>query len=802
MKTKNIILFTLLLVLSCSVNAQHDLKSKGIALTRQGYNYVVDFTLPDYSMQNRIISRGRDGNEVFTFIEIPEYGITYEEGKPQLPQVSFFLAIPSDMDKPEVRIANVETKHERVFYRIFPTQYVKSTETLETRKFVIDEKEYSANRIANNSQFVNISEPFVVSGVRGVQITILPFQYNPAGKNLTVCANMKFTINIGKPIDINVAHTESMDAYLNAFFVNYGDCYSTPKEKNSSSTFNSTQYPKGNYLLIVPYAYGFSDPIHKFIEHKTALGYNVYKHQYFGKIEADPFWGLPCERWPTTTPTSIKNVIQSRYNNLPTRPEYVLLVGDHTDVATWQYNVSGEVIESDLGYTQLEGNSIFACVKFGRWPISNEQELENIVNKTITMENKFRASAISPKRATLIADDDFSFEMWFWNTTFQQSILGIQQSIIEDGYSTVFIDKGNGGTPTQVINNLNNGSYLVVYSGHGNKWGWSGPEFNVDNAANLSNTIYPIIFSGACNTGNFIRACTASVCLGEEFIRGKHGACAFFGATRTVKVYWDHWLIQYMFNRGFQQANDISGIMNIAIKNLANYTGNFMLAHRAISLISTNLFGDPSLQFRYPNCESDMKLYAGTTNANETLEYKPATNITVAGGYNYYNSPNQYTVESGGNLTLQATNSIVLGPGFHAKAGSTFSAAITSAPCTSNGSSFSRMEQTPENESESFEVELSPIVKSNTLTNTNFLADAYPNPFSESFTLTFECTISGSVLIRLFDINGTLIKIIANASYDAGIHQLTVKGSELIPGFYFVQINTTQKSTIIRLIKN
>jgi hypothetical protein len=127
------------------------------------------------------------------------------------------------MDKPEVQITDVQTKSAGLEYRIYPTQHIMEGETPDTRKFIIDEAEYSSREI-KKIPFVGVSEAVTVSGVRGVCITIYPFQYNPADNNLLIRTAGRFTIKTGKPIDVNVAYTESMDGYLNAFFVNYGDC--------------------------------------------------------------------------------------------------------------------------------------------------------------------------------------------------------------------------------------------------------------------------------------------------------------------------------------------------------------------------------------------------------------------------------------------------------------------------------------------------------------------------------------------------------------------------------------------------
>jgi hypothetical protein len=85
----------------------------------------------------------------------------------------------------------------------------------------------------------------------------------------------------------------------------------------------------------------------------------------------------------------------------------------------------------------------------------------------------------------------------------------------------------------------------------------------------------------------------------------------------------------------------------------------------------------------------------------------------------------------------------------------------------------------------------------------NTSIEVYPNPFSESFTLTFSCATASNVSVHLYDVGGNLIKAIAaNAVYEEGKHQLIVKGDEHAPGIYLLQVSINQKSIVQKLIKN
>ena len=81
-------------------------------------------------------------------------------------------------------------------------------------------------------------------------------------------------------------------------------------------------------------------------------------------------------------------------------------------------------------------------------------------------------------------------------------------------------------------------------------------------------------------------------------------------------------------------------------------------------------------------------------------------------------------------------------------------------------------------------------------------AVVYPNPFTESFTLAFDCDLPVNICVHLYDINGVLIKVVsANSRYDIGKHELTVKSNELKQGIYFLHVNINQKNVVFKLIK-
>jgi len=80
------------------------------------------------------------------------------------------------------------------------------------------------------------------------------------------------------------------------------------------------------------------------------------------------------------------------------------------------------------------------------------------------------------------------------------------------------------------------------------------------------------------------------------------------------------------------------------------------------------------------------------------------------------------------------------------------------------------------------------------------LYPAYPNPFNNSTQLMFTLEDVAEVKITLYDIQGRCIADLANGSYPAGFHWITVDGSELPSGVYFSRMVSGNISTTVRLI--
>lgn len=130
---------------------------------------------------------------------------------------------------------------------------------------------------------------------------------------------------------------------------------------------------------------------------------------------------------------------------------------------------------------------------------------------------------------------------------------------------------------------------------------------------------------------------------------------------------------------------------------------------------------------------------------------------------------------------------VELRPGFEAKSGSNFLAAIN--PCSKTNYRLN------ENDSENHEP------NSNRL-NTDIKLKAAPNPFSNTLTVSLQLTQSSEITIQLFDILGkqTYINEVKQ-TLDAGQHEISLQTDLLPKGIYLLRVTHDNMQKTIKVIK-
>jgi hypothetical protein len=540
------ILFSLVLF-SLTQPAYAGFIPEGITISKDGSGYKVNFNLPSYSL-TPVYAEG----EQYLKLEIPDYGITNEVGLPCLPQASFNLFISYDEQKPVVSNIMLSKETQMLSYKIYPTQAPwEKLKGLDERPFTINRDYYNSTGKAN-PPFVTISEPFILAGVKGVMVTVYPFAYNPAANELTLVRSGSFKINLQSSPSSNVKHSASFNNYLQSVFVNYDSPRLTPTN---------------NYLIIT--APEYESTMAAFVTHKQNMGYNV---------------SMVNTNATGTTNAAILAYLQNLYNNMSTRPEFVLLVGDVDKIPGWVGIGTPDNPSTDLNYTMLEGNDPYADVFLGRFSVASTAQLTNVINKSIYME--LNINGLTKKNVFCASNDNYTVSEGTHNFVID-SFFG------PGGYTNLKLYCHTYSANTQqLIDALNANQVFAIYSGHGDVTLWAdGPPLNQSQVNALTNTWYPYVYSFSCLTGQF----QAGECFAETWIRTAHGGSLYWGS--SVTSYWDEddILEKRLYRAMFTDHLIKSSPMFCQAKiYLVQYYGSITPTMRRY-IEMYNCFGDPSM---------------------------------------------------------------------------------------------------------------------------------------------------------------------------------------------------------------
>ncbi|HYV93797.1 MAG TPA: T9SS type A sorting domain-containing protein [Chitinophagales bacterium] len=78
------------------------------------------------------------------------------------------------------------------------------------------------------------------------------------------------------------------------------------------------------------------------------------------------------------------------------------------------------------------------------------------------------------------------------------------------------------------------------------------------------------------------------------------------------------------------------------------------------------------------------------------------------------------------------------------------------------------------------------------------IATIYPNPISNSTTISFSLSHSQNVSLKIFDVNGRLVSTLTDATFEEGDNEIIWNASDA--GVYFLQMQTAENLETEKLI--
>ena len=605
-----------------------------------------------------------------------------------------------------------------------------------------------------------LSAAYNLRNTRGVTVSVSPYQYNPVTKTLRVYNSIRTTV------------------VTNENQTGINELTTTATQRDVFSDIYSEQYLNANVV------FGRYSP----------LGENgelliITKDDYIDEIQPLANWKIQSGIKTTivgtstagTTDTQIKAYIQSFYGNNPNLV-YILLVGDHADVPSHTYGMSGnsEQLWSDTYYAQLTGTDLYPEAFVGRFS-GNASQITTMVDRTLEYEKSPAAGNWMTKAIGLGSNqgagygDDGEAD---W-----QHLRNIRTSLLGFGYTEIheFYDGSQGGNDASgdpsssiITPAVNDGIGLFNYTGHGAQnicvtGNYSSTHINQA----VNNGKYPLVISVACNNGTF----TAGTCISEAWMRATNnntpsGAIAACGS--SILMAWSEPMQtqdemaeiiaeSYTNNR----KSTLGGIFyNAQMSMLEDYSSNT----NAREVMQTwVMFGDPSTLFR-------TKVTTDLTASHVSNVDLGETSVTV-------------TCNVEGALIAITQDDIILGTGLVSGGSVTvsFTALTSNQPLLVTGT-----KQNYKPYQGNIQVSNGPSGLEGKEIN---FVNVYPNPATDFVNVTWSDTTP--TYIQLTDLSGKIIYNLSQSELSGS--SVVIPTSDLASGLYLLNVVSNEKSNLVKI---
>ncbi len=438
----------------------------------------------------------------FTELTVADAGISAEIGAPQLPVVRRILVAPLGA-KINVQAIGLPTtialQDVHMANPLMPRQApLVKTAKAKRAQLALNAAAYAADTFTP-AALARVTEAGMLAGRRLVLLELNPVHYNSVQHTLRVYPVLDVAVSFDGGSASKAALSVREDAMLAKLALNH----------TATTTAQS-----GGRVLIVAHDTLLAQ-MQAYATHKTSLGWSVVLTNTTGIGGA--------------TTTAIKNFIQAQYNNLATRPDAVLLVGDTAQIPV-HTGVGTDNPPTDLYYGCMDGASDWEPeFPVGRFSAQSTTQLAAILDKNMYY-------AIAPpgdwmKKAVFMASqDNYAITEGTHNWTINTYMLS------NDFTSDKLYCHTYSATAAQTTAAFNTGRLFGIYSGHGSEVSWAdGPAFSQANVNALNNVgMYPVVCSFACLTGDLEQ----NECFAETWQRGANNAAVVMWAS-SVTSYWD-----------------------------------------------------------------------------------------------------------------------------------------------------------------------------------------------------------------------------------------------------------------------
>ncbi len=385
-------------------------------------------------------------------------------------------------------------------------------------------------------------------GVDVVTLGVTPFQYNPVTRDLTVYVDIRLRVRFfgGGQFGEDRLRNRFWEPVIKQHVLN---CASLP-EVNFNPVRQTDEDINVEYLIIVP-----DDPA--FISWADSLKrWRNEQGILTGVVTIDDIGGNDAGL--------IENYIDNAYFTWDIPPVAVLLLSDYQSTGD-MYGIDAPIYDdycvSDNMYADIGGDYL-PDLYVGRITAQDENDLASMIGKMLDYErNPYTDPGFYDEPCVaggwqndrwfiLCADILWGYfhyaegknpvreyagaagppDVWSTNPNTWMIVEAFGPSGLGYIPETPSHLTDWGGNATRINDDLNSGAFLIVHRDHGEVNGWSSPAYHNSDLADLSNDMYPYVFSINCLTGKYNADIES---FAEAFHRMEYGAVGVMAASEV-----------------------------------------------------------------------------------------------------------------------------------------------------------------------------------------------------------------------------------------------------------------------------
>ena len=537
--------------------------------------YRIEIYMSDYQIVTDTFV-GDWGNALFSSVKpygADGFDYLHEDGRPTLPFYSLDLILPSGSTSFEVTDIQILDSTSI----ILPYDYTPAQERVDfSDGFSFDEEYY-----ATNSDWYEMLYSIDESNYRfyiGLNISMFPFHYEPESRRLTIIRRAVYEItfdgmNLMDYIQQELSEYDRLAYNFYDNFVEYPQSIIPPINGDK-------------YLIITADEWDGKPALMEFIEHKQSLGYEML-YTKLGDIGY--------------APQHIRDHIKNLYETEGLK--YVLLVGNVSGIPFSEGNNEDVTLPpTDIYYSCLSKDITWQWTDYnpsvfiGRWPITSDEELRHVVDKTIASD--LHLGEHDPNRIGIFSGSGGHEDYIFKDAQYLYEML-----IVNSQYYIGNVVDGREVTTSyytlkNYLENTDDPTWMFIYRGHGNSSYLGSPYsldsypnsfFGIDNITTNNLDFQSFGFGFACLLGNIY----SSPNFARSWITSEQGGVTFFGAT-TISYASPN---RYFSRKLFEQLKNkpVMTIGEFVANGKAKYFNPNEVEWRSREVRKYTLYGDPSL---------------------------------------------------------------------------------------------------------------------------------------------------------------------------------------------------------------